>query len=147
MRAKACGGSQAKGFFGPSPVSGLEGDATVKSADLPPLRAALTVAAAWMAITGLAAADDDSLATRPDLLTPQEVRWLADHPLIRIAPTPGYQPIEFFDDARHYSGITADYFKLIEQDRSSNREHRSRPAPAHGADHGGPEGVRAKHKR
>ncbi len=114
MRAKACGGSQAKSF-GPSPVSGMGGDATVKSAGLPLLRAALAVAAAWVAIMGLAATDDNSLATRPDLLTPQEVRWLADHPLIRIAPTPGYQPIEFFDDAGHYSGITADYFKLIEQ--------------------------------
>lgn len=50
-----------------------------------------------------------------DLLTPQETSWLAAHPVIRIAPTPDYRPIEYFDATGHYSGITADYFKLIQQ--------------------------------
>lgn len=50
-----------------------------------------------------------------DLLTPQETSWLAAHPVIRIAPTPDYRPIEYFDANGHYSGITADYFKLIQQ--------------------------------
>ncbi len=66
-------------------------------------------------IAALAVAGEDRSAPHPGLLTPQEADWLAAHPVIRLAPTPDYQPIEFFNDAGHYSGITADCFKLIEQ--------------------------------
>lgn len=49
----------------------------------------------------------------PDLLTPEERAWIADHPVLRIAPDPGYEPIEFFSEKGVYSGIAADYLSLI----------------------------------
>src|SRR5262249_11004220 len=52
---------------------------------------------------------------RPDLLTPEEKRWLAAHPGIRIAPSGHFEPVEFFDSGGHYWGITAEYFNLIEK--------------------------------
>lgn len=52
---------------------------------------------------------------RPDLLTAEEKRWLAAHPGIRIAPTDHCEPVEFFDSGRHYWGISAEYFNLIER--------------------------------
>jgi len=55
-------------------------------------------------------------AGRPSqLLTPAERQWLQQHPDIRLAPTPDYQPVEFFDAAGNYVGMTADYFRIIEQ--------------------------------
>src|SRR5262245_44186139 len=52
---------------------------------------------------------------RPDLLTPEEKRWLAAHPGIRIAPTDHCEPVEFFDSGGQYWGISAEYFNLIER--------------------------------
>lgn len=51
----------------------------------------------------------------PDPLTLEERAWLATHPVIRLAPDPHYQPIEFFDEQGVYRGITADYLALIEE--------------------------------
>ncbi len=52
---------------------------------------------------------------KSDLLTRKEREWLAEHPEIRLAPAPYYPPMEFFDEDRVYSGISADHIKLIEQ--------------------------------
>ena len=58
-------------------------------------------------------------ATTPALtglsLTPAERSWLAEHPLIRLAPDPDFPPIEFIGDKGHYRGIAADYARLVEQ--------------------------------
>lgn len=62
-----------------------------------------------------AAEKTNTLAARQVRPTPQQTRWLAEHPVIRIAPTPDYRPIEYFDAAGRYVGITADYFEWIEQ--------------------------------
>ncbi|HOI15693.1 MAG TPA: transporter substrate-binding domain-containing protein, partial [Geobacteraceae bacterium] len=48
-------------------------------------------------------------------LTPEERAWLAEHPVIRIAPDPGYEPIEFFSGKGVYSGIAADYLSLVQK--------------------------------
>ena len=48
-------------------------------------------------------------------LTPAETQWLTNHPDIRIAPTADYQPVECLDTNNQYSGITAEYFQLIQQ--------------------------------
>jgi PAS domain S-box-containing protein len=48
-------------------------------------------------------------------LTDQERQWLARHPVIRVAPDPDYQPIESFDKAGTFEGMSADYLKLIEK--------------------------------
>jgi PAS domain S-box-containing protein len=50
-----------------------------------------------------------------DPLTPEERSWLAEHPVIRVAPDPEYQPLEYFTENGVYQGITADYLSLIEK--------------------------------
>ncbi|GAB6097854.1 hypothetical protein JCM14469_41080 [Desulfatiferula olefinivorans] len=48
-------------------------------------------------------------------LSDREKNWLKEHPVIRLAPDPEFQPIEFFDQNGNYMGIGADYARLIEQ--------------------------------
>ena len=67
----------------------------------------------WGATTLGAAAEWDT-ALRPNLITPEERRWLEAHPGIRVAPTADYQPVEYFDADGHYWGLTSEYFNLIE---------------------------------
>jgi len=62
-------------------------------------------------------------------LTPAETDWLKKHPVIRIAPTPDYQPVEFLDTNGSYGGITAEYFQLI-QARVGCKFTVVRPTPA-----------------
>jgi len=50
-----------------------------------------------------------------DPLTPAERQWLEAHPTIRLAPTPDYEPTEFFDEQGLYRGITADIVAKIEE--------------------------------
>lgn len=47
-------------------------------------------------------------------LTPGERQWLADHPIIRVAPDPEFQPIESLDENGRLIGIAADYLKILE---------------------------------
>ena len=71
---------------------------------------------AGLILTTVAFAGD--LATRGDTnvqLTEAERRWLAAHPVIRVAPDPEFPPFEFFDADGQYSGIAADYLHLIER--------------------------------
>lgn len=54
----------------------------------------------------------------PDIsvpLTPEERAWLAEHPVIRLAPDPDFPPIEFIDEEGNYRGIAADYAALVER--------------------------------
>lgn len=48
-------------------------------------------------------------------LSEDELRWLVDHPEIRLAPDPQFLPIEHFDGNGKYVGIAADYISLIEK--------------------------------
>ncbi|MBM9520966.1 transporter substrate-binding domain-containing protein [Desulforhopalus vacuolatus] len=48
-------------------------------------------------------------------LTDNEISWLDAHPIIRLAPDPEFQPIEFFDKEGNYDGIGADYVRLISE--------------------------------
>ncbi len=71
----------------------------------------------WLHVTSL---DTGSPSGQPvfsppgTLLTVQEQRWIADHREIVVCPDPEYPPFEFYDDAGQYSGITADYLRIIE---------------------------------
>jgi PAS domain S-box-containing protein len=47
--------------------------------------------------------------------TTQEKKWLAAHPVIRVAPDPDFPPIERFDENGQFVGIAADYVKMIEK--------------------------------
>ncbi|WP_222424079.1 transporter substrate-binding domain-containing protein [Desulfamplus magnetovallimortis] len=50
-----------------------------------------------------------------NILTDHEKKWLQAHPVIRLAPDPEFKPIEFFDENGNYSGIAADYARLLEK--------------------------------
>lgn len=59
-----------------------------------------------------------SAASAPETVTPltaEERAWLADHPVIRLAPDPDFPPIEFIDEEGTYQGIAADYAALVER--------------------------------
>ena len=47
--------------------------------------------------------------------TEDEKNWIKAHPVIRLAPDPEFKPIEFFDAKGNYTGIAADYVRLIEK--------------------------------
>ena len=74
--------------------------------------ASLTSLWLWLASAAAMAADPASTA---DLLTPAERAWLAEHPVIRLAPDPDFPPIEFIDEDGNYQGIAADYAALVER--------------------------------
>jgi len=46
------------------------------------------------------------------LFTDEELKWLAAHPVIKVAPDPDYAPVEYFD-AGTFKGISIDYFNAI----------------------------------
>ena len=48
-------------------------------------------------------------------LSPYEHQWLKDHPVIRMAPDPNFEPVEWFTLDGQFKGISADYVSLIEQ--------------------------------
>lgn len=48
-------------------------------------------------------------------LTAEEEKWLRDHPVIRVAYDPGWLPIEYLDEYRKLSGITARYVAEFEK--------------------------------
>ncbi len=51
----------------------------------------------------------------PDPLTPHERQWLAEHDgKIRLAPVPGYPPVDFVNDNGEYSGLSQEYIRRIE---------------------------------
>ncbi len=48
-------------------------------------------------------------------LSPQEIAWLAEHPVIRVAQDPGWPPIEFAGENGQATGMTSDYVKIVER--------------------------------
>ena len=54
--------------------------------------------------------------TSPLSLDPQEQAWLKSHPVIRIAPDPGFAPVEWFNQSGDYQGMTSDYIRILEKE-------------------------------
>jgi len=48
-------------------------------------------------------------------LTPEERRWIAEHPVIRYAVDPGFIPYEFLDEKGEHRGISSDYVRLLSE--------------------------------
>ena len=48
-------------------------------------------------------------------LTADEIAWIKEHPVIRVAPDPDFPPIEFIDKQNIYRGIAADFIQLLEK--------------------------------
>lgn len=49
------------------------------------------------------------------ILSDSQKRWLSEHKTIRLGIDPTFEPIEFIDDQGNYSGIAADYVKLLSE--------------------------------
>ncbi|ABS55300.1 multi-sensor signal transduction histidine kinase [Methanoregula boonei 6A8] len=56
----------------------------------------------------------------PVTLSPDEQRWIAQHPVVVVCPDPNYPPFEFYDQTGNYSGISADYLHLLAQKTGLN---------------------------
>ncbi len=54
------------------------------------------------------------LPEKETFLTSEELKWLSNHRVIRMAPDPQFAPFEFIDKDGKYQGIGADYLFLIE---------------------------------
>ena len=52
------------------------------------------------------------------VLTAEERNWIANNPVIKLAPDPGFAPVEFLNEQGEHQGIVADYLKIIEKKTS-----------------------------
>lgn len=67
---------------------------------------------------GLFAVNAGAVDAAPDPrvgLDATELAWLAEHPVVRIAPDPNFAPVEWFNQEGDYSGVSSDYIKIIEK--------------------------------
>jgi signal transduction histidine kinase/CheY-like chemotaxis protein len=72
----------------------------------------LAAAAACLGVAALAAHAE----VPPELeLTPAELAWLRDHPVIRIGAETNYAPYEFRDSRGQFSGVVADYLDILKR--------------------------------
>jgi len=66
--------------------------------------------------SSLSPANCMGIGDKIDPLTVKERAWLDAHSgKIRLAPSPYWEPMEFFDENGNYRGLVADYMKLIEE--------------------------------
>jgi len=49
-------------------------------------------------------------------LTLEETQWLSEHKIIKIAPDPYFPPIEQIDEDGNYTGIAAEFMKIVESE-------------------------------
>lgn len=79
----------------------------------------IVVSLVMMGLLGTFALSPDDcvgVGEEPDPLTAEERAWLdANSGKIRLAPSPFWEPMEFFDENGNYEGLVADYMKLIEE--------------------------------
>ncbi len=54
-----------------------------------------------------------AIAVEQDFLNAGERAWLAEHPVITVAPDPDASPYEWLDNKGNYRGISADYLNII----------------------------------
>ncbi|HEB51081.1 MAG TPA: transporter substrate-binding domain-containing protein [Desulfobulbus sp.] len=70
----------------------------------------------FTAFIGLVSLQGSSRALEGEIrLTAEEQAWLAEHPVVRLAPDPDFPPVEFFDSTGRYRGIAADLVALVEK--------------------------------
>ena len=63
-------------------------------------------------------------------LTPEEKRWLKQHPAIHISGDPAWAPLSYTDRKGRYTGIIPDFFSLIQEKSGLN----FKPYPAENRD-------------
>jgi signal transduction histidine kinase/CheY-like chemotaxis protein len=76
-------------------------------------RRLMAALAAVACLAGAAAARAEEPAVLD--LTPAEVAWLRDHPVIRIGAETNYAPYEFRDSRGHFAGVVADYLEILKR--------------------------------
>jgi ABC-type amino acid transport substrate-binding protein len=77
-----------------------------------PVMHSLLIAALFVLLPGMAWTQKPPV----DLgLTPVEKEWLGAHPKIRLGIAPNSPPIEWINEKGTYSGIGADYVRLLQQ--------------------------------
>ena len=69
------------------------------------------VTATWIGTTAVAQSSRDLR-----WLTETERQWLAEHPKLRVAPTPDYPPFEFWNQENRFQGIVDNYLKYFENE-------------------------------
>jgi two-component system sensor histidine kinase EvgS len=65
----------------------------------------------WITIT----APGEEKNVKKIQLTKKEREWLDEHPVILAASDPDWPPIEYLDRDKKFTGMAADYIKLVEQ--------------------------------
>ena len=68
--------------------------------------------AGGIAVSVIATAEPTSAPVFVDL-TPEEKKWLAAHPVIRVGAETNYAPYEFQDNRGRFIGVVADYLNII----------------------------------
>jgi two-component system, sensor histidine kinase and response regulator len=63
----------------------------------------------------LLAAAQAQAAHAPLNLTPDEQRWLAEHPVIRVGSDPNWPPIDFLDEHGQRTGVTTEIMRRFEK--------------------------------
>ena len=76
------------------------------------LVAAACLAAGAIVVCAGAAAEPTSAPSFVEL-TPEEKKWLAAHPVIRIGAETNYAPYEFQDSRGRFVGVVADYLDIV----------------------------------
>lgn len=62
------------------------------------------------------------VSSKTVLLTPEELQFLEEHPVITLGVDIAFMPYEFVDTDGVYKGISADYIALIEENTGANFE-------------------------
>ena len=75
--------------------------------------------AIFFSLASLSMAKDQTETDAP-WLTAHEKKWIADHPVIRIAPDPHFPPVESIDMNGEYTGIAADFMQIVQKETGIN---------------------------
>jgi len=67
----------------------------------------------WLGLALFMLVSITTAASPPLALNADQRAWLAQHPVIRVAPDPAFAPFEWFDVEGRYQGIGADYLALV----------------------------------
>ncbi len=71
------------------------------------------IAQAWSAEDDRKSAPPDPWENFSDVLTTEERQWLAEHQTIRLGVDPSYPPFDFIAEDGTYSGMAADYARIV----------------------------------
>ncbi|GGO87205.1 hypothetical protein GCM10011348_39850 [Marinobacterium nitratireducens] len=86
----------------------------------------LTLMLAAAVVPAFAEDPVERAGARDVALTPDERRWIQQHPVVRIGGDPDWRPFEYADRQGQYRGLVADYMRLISDQIGVEIEYRPR---------------------